>query len=280
MRIQVVSDLHLEFRNPIPELAADADAIIVAGDLAPAITPGLRRSAERWAAADHILYVPGNHEFYRSDIDEARQRLAEECCTLGVTLLDREAVTINGVRFIGATLWTDFLLNGVANEAAAHAQARALSDFNGSILQQGRTRPFTSFESVQQHKLDREFIEHELAAADNTGTTAVVISHHSPTPRSIAPHFYGHPCNPGFASNLEALIAQYQPALWVHGHMHNHVDEQLGRTRVLANPGGYNARENPEYDPQLCVDIDAGGEAKTGHEVHRGGNREGTLRNE
>ena len=62
--------------------------------------------------------------------------------------------------------------------------------------------------------------------------------------------------NPAFASNLEPLIARYQPAPWIHGHMHNSVDLTLGATRVLANPGGYDAAENPEYDPELCVEVD------------------------
>ena len=64
--------------------------------------------------------------------------------------------------------------------------------------------------------------------------------------------------NPAFASDREAVIARYEPALWIHGHMHNNVDVTLGATRVLANPGGYNAEENPDYDPQLCVELGAG----------------------
>ena len=61
--------------------------------------------------------------------------------------------------------------------------------------------------------------------------------------------------NPAFASNLERIIARYQPALWIHGHMHNGVDVTLGQTRVLANPAGYNSAENPDYDPALCIEL-------------------------
>ena len=84
----------------------------------------------------------------------------------------------------------------------------------------------------------------------------MVITHHSPTPRSIAPRFRGSVLNPAFASDLEPLITRYQPALWIHGHMHNSVDVALGATRVLANPGGYDAAENPRYDPVLCVEVE------------------------
>ena len=66
MRIQILSDLHVEFEgNLIPPLAPDAELIILAGDLAPVHTRRVGDIAKRWAGADRILYVPGNHEFLR-----------------------------------------------------------------------------------------------------------------------------------------------------------------------------------------------------------------------
>ena len=102
---------------------------------------------------------------------------------------------------------------------------------------------------------ERAIIEAELADAERDGTTAVVITHHAPTPRSIAPRFSGSALNPEFASNLERLIARYKPALWIPGHMHNSVDISVGETRVLTNPAGYNPEENPDYDPALFVKV-------------------------
>ena len=252
MRIQVVSDLHLESGNPIPELAADADAIIVAGDLAPIKKQWLRRVAEAWTDA-RILYVPGNHEFYGTDIDRARKQLAEECARHGITLLDTDAIVIDDVHFIGATLWTDFLLDGVAHEPRAHRAALGISDFDGWIQHEKGTGRFTTYESARRHAEERAFIEGELADAERDGATVVVITHHAPTPRSIAPGYLGDVLNPAFASNLERVIERYQPALWIHGHMHNSVDVTPGATRVLCNPCGYNANENEHFDPELCV---------------------------
>ena len=254
MRIQIVSDLHLEFHNPLPPLAAGAGVIVCAGDLAPIGTGAVIYAAEWWSGA-HILYVPGNHEFYGTDIDRGSERLADQCGALGITLLDPGAIEIDGVHFIGATLWTDFLLDGIAGEAGAHAAARGMSDFAGQILHKGGTRRFTSYASARRHAEERRFIEAELAAAQREGKAAVVITHHAPTPRSIAPRFHGHPMNPGFASNLEALIGRYEPRLWIHGHVHDSVDLTIGATRVLANPGGYDANENPTYDPALCIEL-------------------------
>ena len=113
MRIQVLSDLHLEYGGEIPPLAPGAEVVVLAGDLAPAKHRAIRFPAEVWAGAEHILYVPGNHEFHGSDIEEARRLLALDCADCGVTLLDTAAVTIGHVRFIGATLWTDFRLESL-----------------------------------------------------------------------------------------------------------------------------------------------------------------------
>ena len=60
--------------------------------------------AEHWSSAPHILCVLGNHEFYGTEIDVTRARLAEECAGAGIHLLDRGMVRIDGTRFIGATL--------------------------------------------------------------------------------------------------------------------------------------------------------------------------------
>ena len=80
----------------------------------------MRYAAEEWAEARHILYVPGNHEFYGTDIDRARSQLAEGCYSLGIALLDSDAIVIDDVHFIGATLWTDFLLDCIAHEPGAY----------------------------------------------------------------------------------------------------------------------------------------------------------------
>ena len=252
MNVQVLSDLHVEFGNDIPPPADGADVIVLAGDLAPYRTEVLKEVADAWFGCP-ILYVPGNHEFYGGDIDAVRKAMAADCEALGIELLDRRAVTVDGVRFVGATLWTDFALEGVAEVFGAQQLARrAMADFGVVGFAGGR---FTPEESVRRHAADRTFIEKELQACADAGITAVVVTHHAPTPQSIRPWYQGNALNPAFASRLDGLIAKFAPPLWIHGHMHDSIDERLGRTRVIANPGGYTARENPKFDPALCVEV-------------------------
>lgn len=95
----------------------------------------------------------------------------------------------------------------------------------------------------------------EVEQAERSGLTPIVITHHAPSPRCIRPWFESSRLNPGFASDLDAVIARYQPLLWVHGHMHDRVDVRLGETRVVCNPGGYNRVEGQEFDPAFVVEI-------------------------
>ena len=255
MKIQVLSDLHLEHGGYLPEHHPDADIIVLAGDLAPYTESLVVRVRERWSTAPHILYVLGNHEFYGTEIEETRRRMATKCAAAGIHLLDPGTVRVDGVRFIGATLWTDLLLEGMADEVGAHLRvSRGITDFTGVIKHQGRE--FTTWESAERHRSDRAFIERELEKAERAGDRVVVITHHAPSPRSIRPWFEGDPYNCAFASDLDRVIDRYQPELWIHGHMHDPVDERLGRTRVLANPAGYRYEAKRGFDPGLCVDLD------------------------
>ena len=255
MKIQVLSDLHLEHGGAVPPHVPEADVIVLAGDLAPYSEGLVERLRDRWAGAPHILYVLGNHEFYGTEIDETRARLARECRDAGIHLLDPGTLRIDGVRFIGATLWTDLALEGPTQTAAAHfLLRRGVSDFMGAIRHQGRH--FTTGESVERHRADRAFIERELARARRAGERAVVVTHHAPSPRCIRPWFDGDPFNPAFASDLDDVIERYQPALWIHGHMHDPVDEQLGDTRLVANPAGYAHENKRGFDPAICIELE------------------------
>ena len=258
MKIQVLSDLHLEHGGRVPTHHPEADVIVLAGDLVPYTQGLVAKLSEFWASAPHIVYVLGNHEFYGAEIDDARARLADECAEAGVHLLDPGMVRIEGTRFIGATLWTDLELYGKADEPGAHRRIRhGISDFAGAIRHHGRD--FGTRESVRRHWAARHFIEEELVKAELAGERVVVVTHHAPSRRSIRRWFQDDPLNPAFASDLDRLIERYQPALWVHGHMHDPVDERLGKTRLVANPAGYSHERKRGFDPALCIDLAATG---------------------
>jgi hypothetical protein len=181
-----------------------------------------------------VVYVPGNRDYYYGDIvratEEAR-RLAE---SLGVVLLQDDAAEVAGVRFVGATLYTDYALGGDPEAGRAAAAAR-ISDHRVVTL---GGEPFTPGLAAALHARSRAFVEGCLASP--YGGPTVVVTHHAPHPDCLDSAFAGDPCNGAFASDLSAILeGPDAPELWVHGGTHHPFDRVLGRTRVLSNPRGY-----------------------------------------
>lgn len=261
MRILVISDLHLEFGPfEFPDDLPNFDAAVFAGDIARPISVALSWIADQrhrdLLANRPIIYVPGNHEFYRSEMRanlEAGKRAAEE---LGIHLLATGAVTIGNVRFIGATLWTDYLLLGDRRRAMDEA-GRGLNDHRLiRIVVDGQNVPFSPARAASLHNGDLAFIARQLA--EPFAGASVVVTHHAPHPDSIQPIYKGDALSPAFASDLSGLILEHQPELWIHGHDHASHDYQVGQTRVFANQAGYpgaKGRENPNFDPRCVVEV-------------------------
>lgn len=263
MRLQILSDLHLELGAGSPAEVArrrglaipdvGADAIVLAGDIAGG-ADGVRWAAQTWPDRP-VLYVPGNHEFYDHEVGRVLEACRAAAHGTTVHVLDHDAVTIGGVRFLGATLWTDFDLFGDPARAEAEA-ARCMMDF--FVIRGpdgGRLRPH---ETRVWHHEARAWLEHALAAAR---TPTVVVTHHAPHPRSDRVGDLG---SAAFVSDLSAVIERHRPRLWIHGHTHRCEDYRVGGTRVLSNQAGY-VDEPTGFDAACTVDVDAaGGAAATG----------------
>ena len=255
MRLQILSDLHLEMGGGTPadvaaarglELAAVGDVVVLAGDIA-AGADGIPWAAAQWPDRP-VLYVLGNHEFYHRDAQSViADCRAAAAATANVHFLECDGVTIGGVRFLGATFWTDFDLFGNVR-AGKNAAAELMTDFRvihdpeTGILEPERTRLW--------HQHSRGWLKAELTAA--TGPT-VVITHHAPHRRSD--HF-GTTASAGFVSHLPELIVDYAPTLWIHGHTHGRDDYRVGATRVVSNQYGY-AGETTGFDPAFTVAVEA-----------------------
>lgn len=247
MKLHILSDLHTEFADFSPP-DVDADIVILAGDI------GVGLGGIEWAAnkfpKSPVIYVPGNHEYYRQDIGLTGDLIRQS--PKNIHVLNNDKIVFNGVRFLGSTLWTDFRLHGEGEAWFARQRAkRSIEDF-ASIKHRGLT--FTPEHSVELHEIGRAWIERELEAAFDGPT--VVVTHHLPASMSIARQYANDPLNPAFASSLEDLIERYHPELWIHGHTHVPCDYELFKTRIVCNPRGY-PRENTDgaFDPSLLVEV-------------------------
>ncbi len=256
MKLRVLSDLHLEFSNWRPP-QADEDVVVLAGDIAEG------RAGIAWARKYFrdrpIIYIPGNHEYYGRDIDELREGLRESGRTHDIHVLDADEVIIDGVRFLGATLWTDFEIGGCEPktvEAAMRCCQDGMTDFKVIRRWGGALRPEDTREI---HQAQRDWLRRALSGCtplcEGFGGPTVVVTHHAPSPRSVAPRFGADALNAAFASNLTDLMTP-EVQLWIHGHMHNSSDYIERSTRVVCNPRGYMPYGlNPGFDPMLIIEV-------------------------
>jgi len=254
-KLWVLSDLHFEHEDvpPALEIPADADVCVLPGDL---LNRGGQRSLDYLAAqvAPHmpVVFVPGNHEYYGSGIAEGRH-LMRSARLPGVHVLDDALCVIDGVRFVGATLWTDFLFGG-SREWNAHAAQGLMNDYKAIALQKRPWKRLSPTDTERMHWASRRFIEDALRMRHDGPT--VVVTHHAPHPGSIHPRYEGSGLNAAFVSDLTEMITHFEPDLWLHGHVHDGVDYHVGGTRVVANPKGY-GNENPGFDPKFVIDLAA-----------------------
>ena len=262
MRLLILSDLHREVwreNAPAIDLSGHPDAVILAGDI------DTGANAIAWAArtfgALPVLYVHGNHEGYGHQLEQMQMDVRAACASANaqganIRLLDGEAVALNGVRFLGATLWTDFLLFGAARQEEALNAAQAyMPDYRRITTGGDAPRLLCAQDTAALHARHKAWLSKQLAQPFDGRT--VVITHMAPSMRSVEERYASDIGSPAFASHLGELVVQAD--LWAHGHMHASHDYRIGRCRVICNPCGYprpdGTPENERYDPGFIVDI-------------------------
>ena len=279
MQIQLLSALHLEV-NPgfVTEPAPGADVLVLAGDIG-SYQPGSLLQDDDFGLARFsplpqyagwptpVLLVPGNHEYDMQDFDAAHARLRATCERLGLICLERESVVLDGVRFVGTTLWSDFDALADAAQISDLAQRLKMRDkafraANFYLKKTGGTRagqPFLAEAMRAQALVCQQWLRGALAAPFDGPTVAV--THFAPSLRSADPRYGLVPGTAGFCSALDALMEQ--ATLWIHGHLHAPSDYQVQgqrsdgtpwQCRVGANPLGC-ARKNEQehFQAQCCV---------------------------
>ena len=257
MKIQLLSDLHIEFGDYRYQ-STDADVVILAGDIHVGV------SGVVWAASQikdkPVIYVLGNHEYYRHVFPDLAQTLKETTAGTNIHVLENDMFSFEGVNFFGATLWTDFALFGDPREASFHCEHR-MNDFKkiqfsanqveGEQLKLNSKVKATDIARVHDQSLSWLAANLEL----HQGQTNVVVTHHGPNMSSLPPNRRDDLVCAGYASDLTKFIERFSPNAWVHGHIHSNCDYQVSSCRVLCNPRGYSERANPEFNGHFCFEV-------------------------
>ena len=261
MKIALVSDTHLEFGGLNFDNDQNADVLILAGDIliakdlkdfarddhpVPIMKTShryLRTQAYREFLSNcsvkfkHVLWIAGNHEFYHGKWFECLKILKDEASYYkNITFMENTTVDINGYKFIGASMWTNF--NNQDPLTKIHLES-IMNDYRIIKNEAKGYRSLSVADTYARHVDTIKYFEQELGKykTDNV----VMISHHAPTFQSISPEYVGEKLsNGGYASDLANLILNNpQIKLWTHGHVHAKNDYMVGNCRVVSNPRGY-----------------------------------------
>ncbi len=283
MNIQLLSDLHLE-SNPhfSPQPAPGADLLVLAGDIGSYQNGSLLSSlnipdfglarfsplpADQGGAGwpTPVFFIPGNHEYDGLDFDATEARLRDTCARLGLVWLERQSVVLQGVRFVGCTLWTDFdaLTTDLARTRpvtlAEQLKVREKS-FRAANFYLRKNHSFRNGEplladAVREHGLNSQVWLRQALAVPFDGVT-VVVTHFAPSLRSADPRYGLVPGTTGFCNALDDLFPAAK--LWLHGHLHCPSDYVAQGCRVIANPLGYARKgEQAAFRPGHCIALPA-----------------------
>jgi predicted phosphodiesterase len=231
----------------------------------------------------HVIYVAGNHEHYHGDFAKTLPKLKSNLSYLkNLYVLDKEMKTIGDVTFIGGTLWTDmnncdsltlYHVRGMMNDyRTVDNSGRTVSrkvpiykkDDKGEYLldekgfmikshDEHRNYPskFSPEDSVEDHVKMKEFIRFTIEGLFDE--KFVVVGHHSPSKVSTKPQYEkDYLLNGAYSSDLSEFILDHpQIKLWTHGHTHHEFDYNIGSTRIVCNPRGYDKYEQRADDFEL-----------------------------
>ena len=239
MRIRYISDVHMEWMTPqqradlVASVPTDCDVLVLAGDIdgPTSLQDMLKMFAHHFR---HVVYVLGNHEFYGTSVDARLSTLHSWKKPANLHWLENSSVVIDGQRFVGCTMWFP---------KTRGAPAGVLADF----VHIGRFVPWV----YERNRESVAYLEQSVRHGD------VVVTHHLPSQRCVAPKYAGHPTNAFYVCDVEPIIHARSPRLWIHGHTHETVDCIVGQTRIVANPYGYAGHEtNARFNPAKTVDLD------------------------
>lgn len=248
MKIQIISDLHQEFGYT--DLSFDnADVVVLAGDV------NLGTRGIDWIKTKitdkPVIYVLGNHEYYKGSYPKTLYKIKEAAQDSNVFVLENSFVDIEGIRFHGTTLWTDFSIFGNPVKYGMICQS-VMNDYK-KIRRDPSYSKMRTVDIFKIHQISKLWLQESLEEAK--GMKNIVVTHHAPSIQSAPEHYKNDPVTSAYASNLEDLIQEYQPLYWIHGHIHTPSDYEIGATKIICNPHGYIDEKYNGFEKELIIEI-------------------------
>ena len=284
MKIKLVSDLHLEFADLQLSNDQSCDVLILAGDIMtsqdlhdhPPPLSGQWGFNELAGLGDrqrksqsfrdflkrcsfqfpHVIYVAGNHEFYHGKFHTGLDYLRSECSKYpNIYFLENETKILDGVVFVGATLWTDM---NRGDPITMHAIKDMINDYRTIRNDRREYAKLSPIDTLARHRASLEYFRGAIDQHPNY--RCVVVGHHAPSYFSTDSRYKSEfIMNGAYRSDLsDFILDRPQIKLWCHGHMHNASDYLIGDTRIVCNPRGYQSSgysEQTGWNPELVLEV-------------------------
>lgn len=268
-KIVYASDLHLEISREIhPSLfKVEGDILVLAGDITCArFFQEYRNDAdarmhenfmnrfrdEIFPKFKQVIYLMGNHEHYGFYIHESARVLKSFFAKKGIPnlyFMDGDGIVVDDILFVGGTLWTNipnpldavYVENGMNDYKIIYSNDFTTASFEQRQAAMARGSkyaiPLTVENTNVEHHMTMNIIQKYIEL--NRDKKIVVLTHHAPSFKSVSKEHSGSALNPGYATDLSEFILTYEPDVWIHGHTHNNLDYEIGKTRVLSSQPGY-----------------------------------------
>lgn len=243
MKIQVLSDTHLEFFNRssqidnfVEETKTNADVLILAGDICT-----LNKKIDYiehyfnlvTSLYSNVIWIAGNHEYYHNAFIIALSKAREISYSIpNLKFLENESILIDNVMFYGTTLWFKKTPEAISNRFMSN-------DFNC----------IHNFNPYGMNTLAIEFIK-EIDLDKNN--KSVLITHHLPSYKCLKDPYSNDVFNYFLVSDIESELNKFN--LVVHGHSHNSTNFHINETKIICNPYGY-LGDNEQFNPNLIIEI-------------------------
>ncbi|PHS72132.1 MAG: hypothetical protein COB22_05365 [Cycloclasticus sp.] len=259
MKIHLISDIHNEIEVVKTSIPKDTDVVVLAGDIHSG-TAGVEWAQNNFGTDIPIVYICGNHEFYHHDLSVVEE-IAEAAEGTNVRFLDNSSTVIDGVRFIGSTLWTSFddwkdqiKINFFHNNMNDYEYIKALWFFDEDEARMAEAQKFDRVLTEDLfaknhfklrpvityllHKESMRFLEKAIEEPFDGKT--VVVTHHAPSYQSVG-YYSKQAYEDAYASSLEYFICKHKPSIdvWFHGHLHRPVKYFIDGVPVVSNPRDY-----------------------------------------
>jgi len=268
MKIHLISDTHTEQHNLDHKAPENTDIVVLAGDIGESVN-GLKW-ARRAFYEQQIIYVSGNHEFYGGDISII-EKMRETASKLDIHFLENDEVIIDGVRFLGCTLWTnqnEFSLKDIEGSWANMADFGAIKAEAWWNDKQNKNRAFflmnpdfnkksfyqKSFSPIIAYLLHQNSITWLTQKLSERHEKTVVVTHHAPTFFHLNDSYISTNLQHSYCSDLSDFIAKNNIDFWLHGHIHQAVDYVFENTRIMSNSRGYRGQKIG-FDAGLLIDV-------------------------